>query len=160
VAPLLAHPSTGMYAPTAVDISLLVPAPSSPVLRFVAIHVPPYRVCVSFHDGQLLWGTFVAFDRVMNPVLHDCVELSHPLVSIHRQEGRHALGPFMFHSVEIVSMTIEALSSPPSMVVVSLLATSGSSAHPNGSVGGASPGSLLIPHVLATHSCYPHRLDC
>lgn len=34
-------------------------------------------VRVNLHDGQIIWGTFVAFDRVMNPVLRDRVEL-HP----------------------------------------------------------------------------------
>lgn len=45
----------------------------------------PYRAHVYLHDEHLIWGTFVAFDQVMNPVLYDRVEL-------HPQEGRHATG--------------------------------------------------------------------
>jgi small nuclear ribonucleoprotein (snRNP)-like protein len=66
---------------------------------------------VSLHDGLLLRGSFVAFDRVMNHVLHLCVELYH-------QEGRHALGPFLLPNTTIVSMMVEALPySPPTHVV-------------------------------------------
>jgi hypothetical protein len=53
---------------------------------------------------------FVAFDRDMNPVLRDCVELYHPPAFVHPLEGHHALGPFVFHGAKIVSMTIEAYS--------------------------------------------------
>jgi small nuclear ribonucleoprotein (snRNP)-like protein len=84
---------------------LSAPAPSTPLLRSTVIHVPPYSVCVSIHDGQLLRGTFVAFDRVMNHVLLDCVEL-------HPQEGSHASGLLVLPTAAIVSMTIEVLSSP------------------------------------------------
>jgi small nuclear ribonucleoprotein (snRNP)-like protein len=59
------------------------------VLRNVMVHVPPYRVHVSLHDGQLLWGTFVAFDLAMNPVIRDRIELFYPPASVHHQEGHH-----------------------------------------------------------------------
>lgn len=52
----------------------------------------------------------------MNSVLRDCVELCHPLVSVHPQEVHHALGPFVFRGVEIVSITIEDLLSQPPML--------------------------------------------
>jgi hypothetical protein len=44
---------------------------------------------VSLHDDLLLQVIFVAFDRVMNSVLHDYVEL-------HPQAGHHATGPLVF----------------------------------------------------------------
>lgn len=65
-------------------------APSTPVLCYAAVHMPPYYVRVSLHDGQLLWGMFVAFDRVMNPILRACVELYHSLSFFHPLEGRHS----------------------------------------------------------------------
>lgn len=36
-------------------------------------------------------GTFVTFDRDMNPVLRDCVGLSHPLAPVHPHKRNHAL---------------------------------------------------------------------
>lgn len=77
-------------------------------------------MCVSLHDGQLLQGTFVGFDQVMNLVLRDCVK-------IYPQEDRHAIGPFLFPSATVVCMTIGALSSLPPMIAVSMLTTFGPS---------------------------------
>lgn len=74
--------------------------PTAPNPTSVVVVVPPYHVRVSLHTCHLLRGTFVAFDWVINPNLHDCVEL-------HPQVGRHATGPFVFPSTTIVSMTIE-----------------------------------------------------
>jgi hypothetical protein len=68
----------------------------------------------------------------MNQIFCDCVELCHHLVS--PEEGHHTFGPFVFHSVEIVSMTIQVLLSPP-LFAVSLLTTSGPNTHSSGSVG-------------------------
>jgi small nuclear ribonucleoprotein (snRNP)-like protein len=136
----------------------LLPDPLTPVLRHAAVHVHTYRVCVcvSLHDGQLLCGTFVAFDRVMNTALRDCVELYHPSTSVHPHEGHHATGLFVFRRAEIVSMTIEALQSSPLMLAISMLATDGPNSTLGGSVG-VPPVSLLVHHVIATHS-YSHRL--
>jgi small nuclear ribonucleoprotein (snRNP)-like protein len=136
----------------------LLPDPLTPVLCHAAVHVHTYRVCVSLHDGQLLCGTFVAFDRVTNTALRDCVKLYHPSTFVHPQEGHHATGLFVFCGAEIVSMTIEALQSSPLMLAISMLATDGPSATPGGSVG-VPPVSLLVPHVIAAHS-YSHRLGC
>jgi hypothetical protein len=77
----------------------------------------------------------VAFDRVINPILRDCVELYHPSASIHPQEGCHATWSFVFRSVEVVSMKIEALLSPPPMTTISMLATASPSTPTGGSVG-------------------------
>jgi hypothetical protein len=79
-----------------------------------SILAPPSTTAItmrsSLHGGQLIWGTFVAFDRVMNPIPHDCVEL-------HPQADRHAIEPLMFPSVVIASMTIsptsDSLGVPP-----------------------------------------------
>jgi hypothetical protein len=65
----------------------------------------------------------MAFDQDMNHVLRKCVDLCHP------QVRRHAPGPFLFCGVEIVSMTIEALSSPLLMLAIGLIATGGPNAH-------------------------------
>jgi hypothetical protein len=92
---------------------------------------------------------FVAFDRDMNPVLRDCVKFYHPSVPVHPQKDHHALGLFVFRGAEIVSMTIEALPSPPSMLTVSLLATGDLNAHLRGSVG-------LLPWLFHCASC--HRI--
>lgn len=62
----------------------------------------------------------VAFDRAMNHVLRECVELYHPLAPVHTKESRHAIGPFVFRSAEIVSMMIEALTYPSPILVVSI----------------------------------------
>lgn len=75
-------------------------------------------LCVSLHDGQLLWGTFMAFYRIMDLILRGRVELYHPLTSVYPQKGRRATGPLVFRSAEIVSIMIEALSSPPPIIVV------------------------------------------
>jgi hypothetical protein len=75
----------------------------------------------------------VAFDRVMNPVLRDCVEL-------YTHEGRHAPGPFLFLSTAIVSMTIESLPSSSPMFVVCMF-TAGPST-PSGGFVGAPPMAL------------------
>lgn len=85
---------------------LPAPAPSMSLLRSVAALMLPYRVYVSLHDRQLLQGTLVTFNRVMNLVLHDCVEL-------HPQAGRHAIGSLVFPNAAIASMTIETSSPPP-----------------------------------------------
>jgi small nuclear ribonucleoprotein (snRNP)-like protein len=102
--------------------------PSTPILLFDVVYVPPYHVRVSLHDGLLLQGTFVAFDRVMNPVLRDCIEL-------YPQAGRLATRPFLFPSTTLVSMTIETLYSSPPMIAVSMF-TAGSSTPSGGYVGG------------------------
>jgi hypothetical protein len=91
---------------------------------------------------------FVAFDRDMNPVLRDCVELYHPPAFVHPLEGHHALGPFVFHGAKIVSMTIEALPSPLPILVVGLLDTGGPNAHPAGSMG-------VPPLALPSHPMSP-----
>jgi hypothetical protein len=96
----------------------------------------------------LLLLLFVAFDRDMNPVLRDCVELYHPPAFVHPLEGHHALGPFVFHGAKIVSMTIEALPSPLPILVVGLLDTGGPNAHPAGSMG-------VPPLALPSHPMSP-----
>jgi hypothetical protein len=57
------------------------------------------------HDGQLVQGTLVAFDRTMSPVLRDCVE-------IHPTAGRHVSGPLVFPRTMIASLAIEPPLSP------------------------------------------------
>jgi hypothetical protein len=57
-------------------------------------------VRVLLHDGQLVQGTFVAFDPAMSHVLRDCVEL-------HPHAGRHVTGPLVFSCVVIASLAIE-----------------------------------------------------
>lgn len=57
---------------------------------------------------------------------------------------------------DIVSMTIEALSSPLLVIAVSMLATAGSSTPPGGSMGVPLMALLPHPHVITTHSF--HRL--
>lgn len=123
--------------------------PSTPILLSDAIYVPPYHVRVSLHDGLLLQGTFVAFDRVMNPVLRDCIEL-------YPQAGRHATRPFLFPSTTLVSMTIETLYSSPPMIAVSMF-TAGSSA-PSGGYVGVPSMALILPHIIVTP--FSHRLGC
>lgn len=88
----------------------------------------------------------MAFDRDMNPVLRDCVKFYHPSVPVHPQKDHHAPGLFVFRGAEIVSMTIEALPSPPSMLTV-LLATGDLNAHLRGSVG-------LLPWLFHCTSCH------
>lgn len=64
----------------------------------------PIACASPFMTLASLGGTFAAFDRVMNPILCDCVEL-------YPREGHHSLGPIMFPNIAIISHTIEALSS-------------------------------------------------
>jgi hypothetical protein len=85
-----------------------------------SLNAPP-SLCRGPHASlpcARLQGTFVAFDWVMSPVLRDCVELHYPPASIHPQQGRHSTGPFVIRNAENVSIMIEALSSPPPIIVV------------------------------------------
>jgi hypothetical protein len=77
---------------------------------FVATHVPcPVHVHVLLHNDRLVRGIFVAFDRAMNPIIRDCVEL-------HPQAGCCVPRPLVFPHVVVASLVIETLSypSPPS----------------------------------------------
>jgi small nuclear ribonucleoprotein (snRNP)-like protein len=65
----------------------------------------PVPVRVLLHDDQLVWGTFVAFDRTVSPVLRDCVELN-------PDADRHVHGPLVFPRAMIASLAIEILLSP------------------------------------------------
>ena len=63
------------------------PLPASPNLVVTFVRV-------TLHDGQIIRGTFVALDQVMNPLLCDCVEL-------YPQASHHASGPLVFPIVAI-----------------------------------------------------------
>lgn len=104
---LLTAPSYGVPPPSAplAPPPFSLPGTLTSVVVPVPVPMPPYHVCVSLHDCQLLQRTFVAFERAMNPVLRDSVELQ-------PQTGRHATGSLVFNSVAIASLAIKALSSP------------------------------------------------
>jgi small nuclear ribonucleoprotein (snRNP)-like protein len=67
--------------------------------------VPDIAVRVLLHNGQLIQGTFVAFDHTMSHVLCDCVEL-------HPHAGCHVPGPLVFPRVVIAYQALETLLSP------------------------------------------------
>jgi hypothetical protein len=81
----------------------------------------------------------VAFDRVHNPVLRDCIEL-------------HPTGPLVFPSATIASLTIEALSSPSPMITIIMLAALGPSSPPTYWV--VDSGAFF--HTTCTTSSLPH----
>jgi small nuclear ribonucleoprotein (snRNP)-like protein len=78
------------------------------------------------HNGQLVRGNFVAFNRAMSLVLRDCVEL-------HPHAGRHVPGPLVFPRAMIASLAIEPSLSPSS---------------PSGHVG--APALTLSAHPVAS----------
>jgi small nuclear ribonucleoprotein (snRNP)-like protein len=96
--------------------------------------LPIVCVCVFLRDGQLVQGTLIAFDRVQNPILRDCIEL-------HPQAGRHVTEPQVFPSAVIASLTIETLLSP---------------SPPSGSVG--APPLALSSHLVPSPPPLSHRL--
>lgn len=151
-APPLATPalSHAVSRLAALPIPASATFPTAPNPTSVVVVVPPYHVRVSLHDDLLLQGTFVAFDRVMNPVLRDCIEL-------YPQAGRLATRPFLFPSTTLVSMTIETLYSSPPMIAVSMF-TAGSSTPSGGYVGGGPSMALILPHIIVTP--FSHRLGC
>jgi hypothetical protein len=82
------------------------------VFRHVVVHTPPYRVRVSLHDDQLPRDTHVAFDRVMNPIFRNCIEL-------HPQEGRFK--PLSTLEPSVYPIPIAPHSLPPSLPVMGRL---------------------------------------
>lgn len=66
-----------------------------------SLGVTTIAVHVTLHDGHIIWGTFVAFDWAMQPILRDYDEL-------HPQPGRHVTGPLVFPTDAVDSLMTEA----------------------------------------------------
>jgi small nuclear ribonucleoprotein (snRNP)-like protein len=119
-------------------------------------------VRVVLHGDQLVWGTFVAFDRAMSTVLRDCVEL-------HPHAGRHVPGPLVFPRTMIASLAIETLLSPSPTCAFVGAPPLGLSAHPVASPPSPSPTNWVVDsgasfHTTPTTSSLfqshpPHSLD-
>jgi small nuclear ribonucleoprotein (snRNP)-like protein len=108
-------------------------------------HFDGLTVRVLLHDGQLVQGTFVAFDRAMSPVLRDCVE-------IHPKAGRHVPGPLVFPRTVIASLAIEpplSPSPPSNHVRAPPLALS---AHPTASPLSPSPTDWVVDSGASFHT--------
>jgi small nuclear ribonucleoprotein (snRNP)-like protein len=91
--------------------SLTLPSETPPSI--VAPVPGPVSVRVLLHDDHLVHGIFVSFDQVMNPILHDCVEL-------HPQADRHVPRPTVFLRAAITSLAIEPSLSPSPPLPVAL----------------------------------------
>jgi hypothetical protein len=101
-------------------------------------------VRVLLHDGQLVWGTFVALSRVMSSVLRGCVEL-------HPHAGCHVPGPLVFPRAVLASLAIKTLLSPSptsDFVGAHPLALS---AHPVASPPSPSPTDWVVDSGASFH---------
>jgi small nuclear ribonucleoprotein (snRNP)-like protein len=100
---------TPRYSHSCASPTSVVPTPthsmaSPPLYMSFPSPVTPVTVRALLHNGQLIWGMFVSFDPVWNPILQDCVE-------IHPQAGRHVPGPLVFPCAAIASLAVEPESS-------------------------------------------------
>jgi small nuclear ribonucleoprotein (snRNP)-like protein len=134
-------PSSSPMSPASLAASVALGFPG-PVFALAAsatsFLAPPSSmgivVRVLLHNVKVVWGTFMAFDRAMNPVLRDCIKID-------PQVGRHVHGSLVFPSVVLASLSIKTLLSP---------------SPPSGSVG--APPLALSSHPLPWLLTLSHRL--
>jgi hypothetical protein len=85
---VLPDPAAALYNSTSLGTPSAAPHPAVSAALASPASSTALVVCVLLNADALVRGTFVAFDRAMSPVIHDCVEL-------HPTAGRHVPGPLV-----------------------------------------------------------------